>query len=552
MYATDVTGSSIGWDPTGTTSVTAATTPIGSLATGYYQVPAGTYLVSADATVPSGVVLDFAKGATLKPASTKTVTLTEEPVAGLWKIFDRSAGGTARITRAGEVPVEWLGAAGDNSTDDSGAIQATIDLVEAAGGGVVRLAARQYYLSSGVSIDTSQISLRGVGKAYAYGTVGHVTTLRAAGGIDALTLACPTSTTISDGCVENLLFQDGARGIKVTGGDSLGLVRFTFRDLVFHFQTVCGIENTSYEVIYCLFENLLTHGCKTGVKLAGAINANTFINCQFRRSGVDGADSAGEYGLSILGDSSLSATANTLLNCVFESNYGTGLNLLNTKSFTMMGGWFENNGAQTSIAGGPYPAVRVEAIGEEVESIEFIGVSAVTDGANDGSVFVETASNQVVGPYRFRGCRFGSGATVALGAFAYRPRLFVEGARPAVSGSPTREWTVDDGGNVTLLGSFAHRGGGTTLGFNSATPVTKPAAYTQYYTMADRTLGPYTSDPEGSAYSGIASGVSGAPYAQATDLNALRAAYENLRAFTEDLAQQHNAMLDDLQAYGLL
>jgi hypothetical protein len=84
-----------------------------------------------------------------------------------------------------------------------------------------------------------------------------------------------------------------------------------------------------------------------------------------------------------------------------------------------------------------------------------------------------------------------------------------------------------------------------------ATPASRAAAYTQTYSTADRTLSAYTADNESSAYTGIDNAQAGTVYAQLTDLNALRVAYENLRAFTEDIAQMLNASVDDLQTFGL-
>jgi hypothetical protein len=92
---------------------------------------------------------------------------------------------------------------------------------------------------------------------------------------------------------------------------------------------------------------------------------------------------------------------------------------------------------------------------------------------------------------------------------------------------------------------------GTGIGFFGVTPVARPAAYTQTYSTADRTLSAYSADAESTAYTGLGNAATGTPYAQVADLNALRTAYENLRAFTEDLAQLVNAMLDDDQAIGL-
>jgi hypothetical protein len=89
--------------------------------------------------------------------------------------------------------------------------------------------------------------------------------------------------------------------------------------------------------------------------------------------------------------------------------------------------------------------------------------------------------------------------------------------------------------------------GGVQLGFYNVAAVARPAAYTQTYSTADRTLSAYTPDVESSAYTGAADSE-----AKLADLNALRVAYENLRTFVEDLAQHHNSVLDDLQANGLL
>lgn len=52
---------------------------------------------------------------------------------------------------------------------------------------------------------------------------------------------------------------------------------------------------------------------------------------------------------------------------------------------------------------------------------------------------------------------------------------------------------------------------------------------------AQQTLNAYTSDGEGVAYTGIATGVGGTPYAAVADLNTLRVAYQNLLASYDDL-----------------
>jgi len=99
-------------------------------------------------------------------------------------------------------------------------------------------------------------------------------------------------------------------------------------------------------------------------------------------------------------------------------------------------------------------------------------------------------------------------------------------------------------GPLNVTGALDHDG--STVGFYGVTPASRPAALTQTYSTADRTLSAYTPDPESSAYTGAADSE-----AKLADLNSLRVAYENLRAFTEDLAQLVNALIDDLQLNGL-
>jgi hypothetical protein len=119
---------------------------------------------------------------------------------------------------------------------------------------------------------------------------------------------------------------------------------------------------------------------------------------------------------------------------------------------------------------------------------------------------------------------------------------------------PLAGGTLADGASVVVgtgTGTMIATASAQKLGFWGATPIARPTPFTQTYSTADHTINAYTSNPQGSAYTGIASGVGGTPYAQLTDVNNLRVAYENLRAFAEDVAQALNALIDDLQSTGL-
>jgi hypothetical protein len=103
-------------------------------------------------------------------------------------------------------------------------------------------------------------------------------------------------------------------------------------------------------------------------------------------------------------------------------------------------------------------------------------------------------------------------------------------------------------GTLWLDGDLVHSSG--NIGVFGADPTGQAAALVQTYSTADRTLSAYTADNESASYTGIPDGSGDLPYAHIDDLNALRTAYENLRTFTEDLAQFVNALVDDQQTYG--
>lgn len=90
------------------------------------------------------------------------------------------------------------------------------------------------------------------------------------------------------------------------------------------------------------------------------------------------------------------------------------------------------------------------------------------------------------------------------------------------------------------------------LGFWNATPIPRPGPYTQSYTTSSRNLAAYSTATSATSFTGLSSGQSGVPYAQVADLNSLRIAHENLRAFAENSTQLLNAVINDLKAMGLL
>jgi hypothetical protein len=119
---------------------------------------------------------------------------------------------------------------------------------------------------------------------------------------------------------------------------------------------------------------------------------------------------------------------------------------------------------------------------------------------------------------------------------------------------PLAGGSLADGANLALGSSTGTQLGTSStqkLGIWGAVPIVRPSPYTQVYTVSAKTIAAYSPIVESAAFGGIASGQSGAPYAQVSDLNNLRTAYENLRQLAENVAQVLNALINDLRSTGL-
>jgi len=85
----------------------------------------------------------------------------------------------------------------------------------------------------------------------------------------------------------------------------------------------------------------------------------------------------------------------------------------------------------------------------------------------------------------------------------------------------------------------------TTMSVFGNPPIARPGAYTLTYATNTRTLSAYTTDPENVAYTGAADSE-----AKLADLNALRVAYENLRASHDNLISFVRQLAADFGAGG--
>jgi hypothetical protein len=172
-------------DPNYGSTLQAAVTAIGGNQTAL-RIPAGTWTISANFSIPANVTLKPERGAILSIATTTTLTINGTLDAGMYQIF--SCTGTGKVVFGGqnikgtrEVRPEWWGAQGIGGTNSTVAaanalaIQAAIDAFPSGGGTV--LINGQYAVSSTINLKTG-VNLKGIAKIpssyysssiYAYG-----------------------------------------------------------------------------------------------------------------------------------------------------------------------------------------------------------------------------------------------------------------------------------------------------------------------------------------------------------------------------------------------
>jgi hypothetical protein len=206
----------------------------------------------------------------------------------------------------------------------------------------------------------------------------------------------------------------------------------------------------------------------------------------------------------------------------------------------------------TPNAGLPRPAYRdrnwhlvANALIDQLDTIGGIGPLAVqAKEAPSSTLNVKVAAGRFAGPGGTF-ISYGGSASFAI-ASAATEKVWLTTAGTLTKGAnwPTTPHVplatvTTDASKVTAIVdervAWASVGGGTG------------AAITQTYSTAATTLPAYTPDAESSAYTGAADSE-----AKLADLNALRVAYETLRAHAEATAKVLNAVVDELQTRGIL
>lgn len=329
---------SLGADSTGATDARSYFVTVDALSECYLSP--GTYLISSNLTLSGH--WRFAKGAKLKPASGVTITIAGPITAGLYQIFDSSAGGTI-VFGAGSTEalyVEWWGALAGTS-DSTTAVQAALDAANASSCKEVRLSGK--YSVSGVTFNGNGITLSGVGSGYGYesslsnataGLTARTGTVRI---VDMAPLNHPTNDPRN--CI--------VKGLHLNGNSV---------------ASVMGLRVSGANII----ENVLVSGCSTAFNLTNYTNSVHLVRCA-AISNVTGlyVDGSSATTFSVTSSNfSLNTSAGIWLdggvsakfrNVVVESNTTYGVLIRRPSGYTTMGQffftgcWIEDNGTGITI-----------------------------------------------------------------------------------------------------------------------------------------------------------------------------------------------------------
>lgn len=461
--------------------------------------------------------------------------------------------------------VKSYGAVGDGVADDRAAIQAAIAACIATGGGIVFFPKGTYRVTGTVTYSN------------------HVVLAGAGTGATAIVGASLATAVIGPAAPATRYFNVGICDISV-GNTSSGVAGGIGIDwaVTDGFVRQVAVNNvatglrTAVECYYNLIGPMRVTSVVDGFVLGTNTNENSFIRCRVSPTGtgfsINASSNTVFFNCSVEGGAvtygwRISPSAATQRIALYsprvEITGGVGIRVEATAQGTYIF-------APHVLGGTPLSDLALDTIlisdtyfGDQLRTNKlFLGTDAtaemllkvasfglhVRNPADNGYLNVE--GNDLVAHERLwhRGTLVGffnvtpvtrPGATAEIKAALAGLGLLTDGGASPLN--------LDGGalttGDATLGGALDHDG--ATAGVFGVAPVTRAAALVQNYSTADRTLAAYTADAESAAYTGAADGE-----AKLADLNALRVAYENLRAFTEDLAGFVNALVDDMQAYG--
>jgi hypothetical protein len=299
-YASDHIGDDVrrhgNIDLTGGTDCRAILNTANSVGVALY-LPRGTYKISSNLTL--SVPLYFEFGAILKPDNNVTVTINAPVWAGPWQIFNVTNTGALinglirPMTYGVRMPVEWMGAVGDNSTDDTAAFAATAVAAKSAGNIGIQLQAKTYFISNTIYGNGSGSAGQSFFSPSWFGIEKRQTTISCRSG------TFPTPALLFQGgsgqlcgaVVQDIGFKGNANsiGISFEGQNGMRAIRCLFD------TNVLGVRfynnQTGSFTEYCVAQECeFTALCVTDVQYAKnsgntSCNGSGVLNCLSNKSG---------------------------------------------------------------------------------------------------------------------------------------------------------------------------------------------------------------------------------------------------------------------------
>ena len=123
----------------------------------------GTWTISNNVTIPSNINVIIPNGASIQPATTKTLTINGGISAGFYQIFGGAGSIVLGQSAAYQVYPHWWGAKGDGTTDDTTPIQSASNSLTT--GGNMFFPTSTYLITAEITIGYNNIVWTGVGKA---------------------------------------------------------------------------------------------------------------------------------------------------------------------------------------------------------------------------------------------------------------------------------------------------------------------------------------------------------------------------------------------------
>ena len=149
-------------DPLYGTTFQSAVTAIGSTPA-ILRIPAGTYSVSTNLTLPATLHIKAERDAIFAIATAITLTINGGLEAGPYQIFSCTGTGKVVFGQAMTIYPEWFGAVGDGSTNDLAKMQSALSSTYK--GSTIQLGPKSYYCSGAAYWpDMDGITLKGAGR----------------------------------------------------------------------------------------------------------------------------------------------------------------------------------------------------------------------------------------------------------------------------------------------------------------------------------------------------------------------------------------------------